>query len=195
MNIDLFLTGQSEAAMLCAGVFAEAPVGVILDAQTQEITLEFADGETFHLNIPIEDVYKEKLLFAHRMFLGYLQDGLLMDSFEVPLFYLNDPYGSQFGDKSPLAKSKRSVVAFEQFMKRCNFAQGLHRDNLGDESEARSILRGVDPHRLQYSPLLQRQLQLNAMPKTQTAPQTPGLGGTATRTQPLKSDDGDKKGV
>ncbi len=193
MDIDLFLTGQSEAAMVCGGTFRSPVAGIILDAQTQELTLEFADGNTFHLNIPVEEAHKEKLLFAHRMYVGYLEGGLLMDSFEVPLFYLNDPYGSSFGDESPLAKARRSVLAFEQFMRRCNFAQGLHRDNLSDEDGARSVLRGVDPHRLKYSPTLQRQMQLNVAPKTDTAPQMPGPGGGAAVRVATKPRDEDEK--
>jgi hypothetical protein len=199
VNIDLFLTGQSEASLVCGGVFKTPLVGVILDAQTHEVTLEFGDETTEHLNIPMEEQHKEKLLFAHRLFVGYLEDGFLMDSIEVPLLYLNDPYGSQFGDKSPLSKPVRSVLAFEQFMKRCKFAQALHRDNLGDEDSAKSVLMGTDPHALKYSPTLQRQLQMNAAPKTRAAPQTPSLGGgsvATTQTKPAtKKDDGgeDKK--
>jgi len=181
MNIDLFLTGQTEAAIVCDAPFANPVVGIILDAQTLSLTLEFADGDTFHLNIPIEESHREKLLFAHRMYVGFLDGKLLVDSFEVPLLYLNDPYGSDFGQNSPLARPKRSVVAFEQFMKRCTFAQGLHRDNLGDEDGARSVLRGIDPHALQYAPSLMRQIQMNAMPKLQNAPQMPGPGGSTAR--------------
>lgn len=198
MNIDLFMTGQSEAALVCAGTFKTPVAGVILDAQTSDVTLEFGEGQTTHLNIPMEEAYKEKLLFAHRVFIGTLEGGFLMDSIEVPLLYLNDPYGSQFGDKSPLAKPMRSVVAFEAFMKRCKFAQALHRDNLGDENTARSVLMGVDPHNLKHAPTLQRQIQMNVVPKTAAVPQTPGLGGTSaatvqTRTTTKKAGDEDKK--
>lgn len=187
MNIDLFLTGQSEAGLVCQGVFPHPVQGIILDAQTRELTLEFSEGETFHLNIPMEDHHKEKLLFAHRMYVGYLEGGLLMDAFETPLLYLNDPYGSKFGDASPLSKkAQRSVMPFEQFMKRCSFAQAVHRDDLGDELSARSILNGVDPKKLILSPALQRQMQLGitAAPKVgPTGPQTPGLGGGASSLQ------------
>ncbi len=180
MNIDLFHTGHNEAGLICNGSFGSPVVGVILDAQTQELTLEFEDGGTFHLNVPVEIDHRDKLLFAHRMYVGFLEGDFLTDAFEVPLLYLNDPYGSEFGQASPLSRAKRSVVAFEQFMKRCNFAQALHRDNLGDEDSARSILRGIDPHALQYSPALMRQMQMNAMPRAVNAPQMAGLGGTTS---------------
>ncbi len=195
MNIDLFLTQQSEAGLICSGLFDRPVLGVIHDAQTQEITLEFEGGRTMHLNIPVEESYREKLLFAHKMYIGYFENTLLMDSFEVPLFYLNDPYGSQFGDKSPLSKTQRSVVAFEQFMKRCLFAQGLNRDNLGDEGHARPVLRGIDPHALKYAPTLQRQIQLAAIARMQEVPQAPtpggGMGGTTVKAhRKSDSDDG-----
>lgn len=183
MNIDLFFTPQSEAALVCAGSFPSPLAGIILDAQTKELTLEFTDGSTAHLNIPMEETHKEKVLFAHRMFVGFLEAGLLTESLSVPLLYLNDPYGSQFGDQSPLSKPARSVAAFEQFMKRATFAQAVHRDNLGDEEGARSVLMGADPHNLKYSPALQRQLQLSATAKVKSAPQSPGLGGSATSAQ------------
>lgn len=183
MNIDLFHTGYNEAGLICNGSFRSPVVGVILDAQTQELTLEFEDGGTCHLNVPVEISHRDKLLFAHRMYVGFLEGGLLTDSFEVPLLYLNDPYGSEFGQASPLSRAKRSVVAFEQFMKRCNFAQALHRDNLGDEDSARSILRGIDPHALQYSPALLRQMQMNAMPRAVNAPQMTGLGSGGASAQ------------
>ncbi len=181
MNIDLFLTGAAEAGIVCDAPFKAPVVGVILDAQTLNLTLEFPDGDTFHMNIPVEESRREKLLFAHRMYVGFLEEKMLVDSFEVPLLYLNDPYGSEFGQNSPLAKAKRSIIAFEQFMKRCTFAQSLHRDDLGNEDGARSILRGIDPNKLQYAPALARQIEMNAIPKLEAVPQMPGLGGGATR--------------
>lgn len=187
MNIDLFTSGQSEAALVCAGTFEASVMGVILDAQTSDVTIEFGHGHSLHLNIPMEEAYKEKLLFAHRVFIGHLEGGLLMDSIEVPLLYLNDPYGSTFGDSSPLAKPARSIPAFEAFMRRCRFAQALHRDNLGDERSARSVLMGVDPSHLKYAPSLMRQIQMNATPKAKASPSAPALGNGSGATIKTKN--------
>ena len=198
MNIDLFLTKQSEAGLICNGAFDTPVMGVIHDAQTQEITLEFTNGETLHLNIPVEEAYREKLLFANKVYIGYFEDAYLTDTFEVPLFYLNDPYGSAFGDPATLPRARRAVIAFEQFMKRCTFAQGVNRDNLGDEGNARSVLRGIDPQALKYSPALQRQIQLAAAAaRMQEAPQAPGpggaMGGAAVKARNDKKSDTDEK--
>ncbi|PZO87196.1 MAG: hypothetical protein DI626_04590 [Micavibrio aeruginosavorus] len=195
MNIDLFLTDQSESGLVCEGVFPSPVAGIILDAQTREVTLEFADQSTFHLNIPIGEGHTEKLLFAHRMYVGYFDNKMLADSFEAPLLYLNDPYGSEFGQNSPLARTTRSVPGFEQFMKRCNFAQALHRDNLGDEATAHSVLKGANLQALMFTPALQRQMQMNAVPKVQSAPAMGLGGGGATRQVrniPKKSDGEEK---
>ncbi len=188
MNIDLFHTGQSEAGLVCEGVFKTPVSGVILDAQTLNLTLEFSDGDTYHLNIPVAETHREKLLFAHRMYVGFIEDGLLMDSHEVPLLYLNDPYGGEFGQDSPLAKPKRSILAFDQFMKRCQFAQAIHRDNLGDEDSAGSVLHGIDPKSLEYSPALMRQMQMAPVSRASLdhAPQMPGPGGATRQSRPIK---------
>ena len=197
MNIDLFMTDQNEAALVCGGVFTRTLGGIILDAQTHEVTLEFTDGMTEHLNIPFQETHKEKLLFAHKMFVGCLESGFLTDTMEIPMMYLNDPYGGQFGNKSHMPKPAVTVTAFEQFMKRAKFAQALHRDNLGDEDTARSVLMGVDHRDLKYSPTLQRQIQINATPKVKASPQMPNLGGgsaatTQTKMPPSEKDDSSK---
>lgn len=184
MNIDLFMTSHVEAGLLCDHTFKNTVVGIILDAQTRDVTLEFADGgEPLHLNIPVDMAHHEKLLFAHRMHVAFLENGLLAGSVEVPLLYLNDPYGSEFGQGSPLAKPKKSLIAFEEFMKRCAFAQSLHRDNLGDEDSARSVLRGMDPYRMNYAPALMRERQFVSVPVAGNAPQGPALGGASVRQQ------------
>lgn len=190
MNIDLFLTPHGEAGLLCDHSFKNTVVGIILDAQTRDITLEFADGgEPFHLNIPVDMTHHEKLLFAHRMHVAFLEEGLLAGSVEVPLLYLNDPYGSEFGQGSPLSKPKKSLTAFEEFMKRCAFAQSLHRDNLGDEDSARSVLRGMDPYHMAYTPAMMRERQLVVMPSMGSShgPSGPALGSAGTRTAARRS--------
>jgi hypothetical protein len=91
--------------------------------------------------------------------------------------------GSPFGNNSPLSRGRRSVKAFEQFMKRCEFAQSLHRDNLGDESGACALLKSADLQKLRLTRALQREMEFAHMPTQQNAPQMPGLGGGPVRGQ------------
>ena len=192
MNIDLFLTSKSENGLILNERFDDPVTGVILDAETNLMTLEFArTGDTFHLNIPIEEDYKDQLLFSSRIQIGVLQDQKINDYAEVPLLYLNDPYGSAFGDMSHTGRPSQSLLQFEQFMKRCTFAQAIHRDDLGDEGSVGSVLKGVNPKALEYAPHLARQhalehgarvqhdIQFGAAPGM--APKGPGgMGGGNT---------------
>ena len=187
MNIDLFLTHHGENGLISDNGFDEPVSGVILDAETNLLTLEFSqDAEPLHLNIPIEEEYKERLLFSSKMQIGVLEDGKVSDHTEVPILYLNDPYGSNFGDVRHMGRPSRSLIHFEQFMKRCSFAQAVHRDDFGDEGTAGSVLQGVNPKALEYAPQLLRRQALEAGPKIggpeivqglDNAPRAPGAYG------------------
>lgn len=219
MNIDLFLTSFGESGLVCDEVFPEHVSGVILDAETQELTLEFSQtGTTLHLNIPVEDEHREMMLFSPKTYIANMDDGLIAESIEVPIMYLNDPYGSDFGQSTDLSAPSQSLIRFEQFMKRCQRAQAVHRENLGDEASNSSVLRGLDPNALNYVPELVRQRMLEVGPQLANqanAPNAPlpsfgpggGRGGPVTHpvrrdprrtssrkiVQPPKGDDSDQK--
>ena len=116
MNIDLLLTPHGESGLLCDRAFEEPVSGVIFDAEIRELTVEFGkSGEAFHLNINVEDEFREMILFSHSMQIGMLSDGLIAASIQTPLLYLNDPYGGSFGEMSPISQPSRSLIGFEQF--------------------------------------------------------------------------------
>lgn len=202
MNIDLFLTKHGESGLLCDRPMRRNHGGVIFDAQTQALTVEFSDmDETLHLNIPVEEDHRELLLFSHRIHIAALEDGQIAESIQVPLLYLNDPYGSEFGQGSPMTRSRRSLIAFEQFMKRTFAAQPIHREDLGDETSAGCVLRGMNTASLSYVPQLIRQRMLEASPHMAPSgpsvlapgmhPKGPGGmgGGTIRRPQPNRRTD------
>lgn len=177
MNIDLFLGPHGEAGLLCDRIPGPDVAGVIFDAQTLDLTLEFAgDADPLHLNIPVEDSYRDLLLFAHKLYVGMIKDGLIAETLVVPMLYLNDPYGSEFGQSSPLAKTRRSLIGFEQFMKRCDTAQPVHRDDLGDENSLGCVLRGMDPRALTFVPQLVRQRMLETGPRAAPLVTVPAAG-------------------
>lgn len=178
MNIDLFLSKHGESGLLCDRV-PEAPVaGVIFDAQTLELTIEYTgDNDPLHLNISVETIYTDLLLFSHKIYIGALNNGLIAETLLVPMLYLNDPYGGDFGQGSPLGKTRRSLIGFEQFMKRCHAAQPVHRDDLGDEDSSGCVLRGMDPQALQFVPQLVRQRMLETGPRAAAHIGMAGMGG------------------
>ncbi len=192
MNIDLFVTDHGESGLVIDRPLPEMPSGVILDAETNTMTLEFSETEeTLHLNIPVEEEHKEKLLFSPRIQVAMMEDGLVADHSDVSLLYLNDPYGRQFGDMAHTGRGQRSILRFEQFMKRCTFAQAVHRADFGDEGSVGSVLKGVNPKSLQYSPQLSREMAMDAGPRIAAqiehtishapGPKGPGgMGGSTT---------------
>ena len=174
MNIDLFLTKHGEGGLLCDSPFEYDVQGMILDAQTCALTVEFGEeDDPLHLNIPVENDYIEGLLFSHRMYIGVLSDGLIADTLQVPMRYLHDPYGGGFDALSPVGRAGRSMIGFEQFMKRSTHAQPIHRDNLEDESLSGCVLRGMDRKALEYVPQLVKARMLEAAPRMKGP--SPGL--------------------
>ena len=134
----------------------------------------------------------DPLLATKIVHIGFLIDNEIQDTVSVPLYILNDPYG---GDFSNVATSNpvRSILGFEQFMKRCAYAQALHRDHLGDEDDSFSILGDNDPKNLQFAAALTRQRQMelsgpqlgpNIGPRVgpSLGPSAPGLGSSAAMT-------------
>lgn len=185
MNIDLFLGSHGESGLLFDQPPAQAVAGVIFDAQTLELTLEFGrDSDPLHLNITVEDQYRDLLLFSHKIYIGYLSEGMITDTLLVPLLYLNDPYGSDFGQGSPLARARRSLIGFEQFMKRCEAAQPIHRHDLGDEDSIGCVLRGMNPRALEFVPQLVRQRMLETGPRAMPHLSGPGMGLASGPTGP-----------
>lgn len=182
MDIDLLIGKHGQSGLLCRGGFKSSPMGAIFDVQTREITLEFdEDREPFHLNISVEERFCENLLTDRAMFVAFVQGDDIADSLEVPLLYLNDPYGGAFSGHAVI-KTHQNISGFEQFIKRCSFAQPIHRDDLGDESTLNGILGGEDVRGLRFAPALIRQRELEKMPHymPQAAPSAGlSLGGGA----------------
>ena len=192
MNIDLFLTPKKECGLLFSTAPAELPAGILFDAETLEFTIEFAEEEPLHLNITAELQSREIILFADKVFAGFIENGMIAETLEIPLLFLNDPYGNSLGNSHKLSQTKRSFDAFTDFMKRCHYAQPIHRGDLEDEESNGTVLRGMDPKHLEFVPKLIRQKMLDIGPATpsaapSTAPSAPqfsgprlGPGGTST---------------
>lgn len=170
MDIDLFLTPYGECGLLCNAAFNNLPAGVIFDAETLELTFEFIDDDPFHLNITVESDLRDQMLLAKKLYVGFLHDGLIADTIEIPLLYLNDPYGSDFNMQGKLGTPTRSMIGFEQFMKRSTSAQPIHRDDLGNEDSNGSVLKGMNPKHLEFVPQLVRQRLLEIGPTGPAGP-------------------------
>ncbi len=175
MNIDLLFTAQHECGLVSDESFHAPVAGIMYDAQTGFINLEFSDADSMELNIPVEQGYGQQLTRTIEMHVGIIEDGTIADNRQVPIVLLNDPFGG--GNAGTFAvKPSRSVMAFETFMKNCSSGQPVNRDDLGDEDSANSVMGGINPAVLQFAPHLARQRTMEAAPKQQLAPKGPAMG-------------------
>lgn len=187
MNIDLLLTRQGDAGLICDTGFESPVAGVLFDAQMRQMTLEFANMDTADMNIPVEDDMTEALLWATAIQVGVVGDGKIQDSRRVPLMLLNDPDGMP-GRDLPV-KSSSSVRAFENFLKNCVAGQPLHRADLGNEGGAGSVVGGINRAVLEFAPHLARQRTLEASHDLNMGgPAAPGpkMGGGGSSPPPLR---------
>lgn len=186
MNIDLLLTRNGEAGIVSDKAFKEPVAGVMFDAQSGLLSLEFAEAEALDLNIPVAENTGAILMRILDIHVGVIVGDMISDSRQVPLVLLNDPFGGSNAGRFPV-KPRNSVLAFESFMKRCTDAQPVHRSDLGDETRASSVLGSTNAAIVQFAPHLARQKSLEATPNLAHTPQAPGLnmgGGGGGRAAP-----------
>lgn len=164
-------------ALVSDRAFDSPVAGVMFDAETGMVSLEFADAGAFDLNIPVQQDFIEKIEKMLDIYVGTIMENQITDSRRVPVVLMNDPFGG--GNAGHFAgKPGRALAAFEYFLKRCVAGQPLHRDDLGDEGSAGGVMGGMNPAVLQFSPQLARQRALEAARHaTPTmAPSAPGFG-------------------
>ena len=181
MNIDLLLSENDKCGLVCDEAFEANVVGVVFDAQAHMMALELANHDAIDLNIPIEESFSDILLFQPTIQVGVIADGRIEDARQVPLMYINDPYGGQMENRQK-GSSATPLSEFERFIKKCERGQPLHRNDLDDDEFAGSVMGGMSPALLQFAPHLARQRNMEAAPTLQPdapAPKGPGmsLGG------------------
>lgn len=180
MNIDLFITKEGDAGLVCDEMPDNPLAGALYDAETHQLTFEYSNMDILELNIPVQDEISEILLMTPALHIGVIAEKQIHLSRQVPLMLLNDPYGAAM--QMPKAASN-SVIAFETFLKNCVSGQPVHRENLDtdmDMESSASVVGGINRSVLDFAPQLQRQKVLEAKhgyQPTGPAPSTPGLGG------------------
>lgn len=176
MNIDLLWTDQGEPGLVSDEGFGHPVAGVMYDAESSLITLEFGDADPMELNIPAGSDAAEGLCHTYEMQVGIIERGMIAENRQVPLVLLNDPFGGGNAGRFPV-RPRQSATAFESFMKRCVSGQPVHREDLGDDRHAGSVLGSVSPAVLQFAPHLARQKAMEASPHlAPQGPAAPGMG-------------------
>jgi hypothetical protein len=191
MNIDLFQSKSDKCGLISHGMFTEPPAGALFDAQIMEMTLEFVNSDPVHMNINVDFAMRDVLLESNSIYFGVISNGTITESLTTPLMILNDPFEADTTvhnlDKSlqtkPQTQTMRSVLGFDGFMKESRFAQAIHRDDLENEAEIKSVMQGQNLQSLTYAAPLERSKKLEATADYVAAPITTpqmGLGANAS---------------
>ncbi len=174
MNIDLLITPEGEAGLLCSENLIKKSVGVIFDEKNGIFSLEFTDMDDMELNIPVEEEFFACLDQSALLHIGAVIGGKIAQAYQAPLMFLNDPYRAEaFRDvKAP----KKPLAAFEYFIKRCVLGQPVHRDDAGDEDTSSCILGEALPSSLEFAPHLARRHTMEVAPTAAPHMSGPGMG-------------------
>ena len=200
MNIDLLLTENGEAGLICSENPVKKAIGMTFDTQTGMMTAEYADMDFLELNIPVDMDFFEALDRNEHIHIGAVKDGNISQAYQVPFMFLDDPYRTQ-NMGGGVKQLPNPLQAFEYFVKSCVAGQPVHRNDLGDEQATGCVLGDAVPSSLQFAGHLARRVQMEAgpkaMPSLNLGPSAPGLGsgggqinrGTNNTTPPKRPKD------
>lgn len=204
MNIDLLISRNNEAGLLCSENLISKAVGAILDTENGQLSFEFEQMEPMELNIPIEAEFYDLIESSPLIHVGSVKNGEIGQAYQIPLYILNDPYRTQMLEQAE--KPKVPLQAFYYFVKNCFLGQPAHRDDMGNEDTSGCILGDTTPSSLEFAKELTKRhgMELQSAPSLNVAPSGLGLGGSgsAGRTrytggasrQPLSNGDDSNKG-
>ncbi len=191
MNIDLLFTAKGEVGLLCNDLFAQKIGGVVFHTDSQMLVLEYVDMDYLDLNIPVESEYLQVLDYCQTIQVGSFKNDRIAQAYQTTFMIADDPYREAVMGRAQ--KSEKQLLAFEYFIKSCEFGQPIHRKDLGDEDSMGCILGDASPSSLQFAPHLARQRNFEIAP-TLAPGSIPGMGlgssgaggGTAHQTQASK---------
>ena len=175
MDIDLLFTETGEAGLICSENLVKKALGLLFDMQTGLMSIEYADMDALDFNIPIDEEFHETLDRCQFLHIGAVKEGNIAQAYQIPLMFLDDPYRGEMLGRTPQAKNP--LQAFDFFIKRCVQGQPVHRDDLGDESNAGCVLGDAVPSALQFAPHLARRHAMEVRPvAAPSGPNVPGMG-------------------
>ncbi len=181
MDIDLLLTKDNMAGLVCSENLPKKAIGVMFDTDTGLMNIEYADMDQLEFNIPIDQELWQFLEFNPVLHIGSVKGGEIAQAYQIPLMFLNDPYR---GEKLGMAQQiPQPLAAFNHFVTNCIKGQPAHRDDLDNDAAAGCILGDASPASLQFAPHLQREHALEVRPAAApSAPgmSAPGMGGSTS---------------
>ena len=154
MQIDLIGTPDGVIGLMGNHSFETPVSGVIFDVAERSLTLEFGKSmETLRMNIPVGEDFVDHLKTSSSIHIAAVERERMVQASQVMLVKVSvEDEDFYYGEV------QKGVLHTQNWLSKAQYAQAIHRDNLGDESSARGILYDVSPATLKYAPQLAQAL-------------------------------------
>lgn len=157
MNVDLFFRIGGGLCFLFDEPPEAALQALVYDDRNHQFYLEFGhEASNFLLNIPVHAEAAESLTEFVRAHVGLIDNGIIKEALNIPVLHMAEHMMSR-NQKS--TAGGRDVMGLQDILSNCQFAQAVHRDDIGDEEQANSILGEVQPNLVAFSPGMQSALR------------------------------------
>jgi|GEM_PF-1120724 len=154
MQIDLLGTPDGVVGLMGNHAFETPVSGVIFDVAERALTLEFGQSmETLRMNIPVGENFVEQLKTSPSIHIAAVERERMVQASQVLLMKVSvEDEDFYYGEV------QTGVLHTQNWLAKAQYAQAIHRDNLGDESSVGGILHDVSPATLKYAPQLAQAL-------------------------------------
>lgn len=180
MDMDLLFTAEGEAGLISSQNMVKKAAGILVDAQSGLLTIEYVDMDSAEMNIGLDSEFVETLDQRSQIHFGAVVDGHIAQAYQVPVMFVDDPYRGELLGRAQ--QPANPLQAFEHFIKRCVRGQPVHREDLSNDENMGCVLGDASPSSLQFAPHLARRHAMESKPSAQpSAPgmNVPGLGGSS----------------
>lgn len=173
MNVDLFFRNGGGICFLFDSPPEHSLHALVYDDRSHQFYLEFGmEAPNFLLNIPVHAEAGETLTDYSRAHIGLIENGAVKEALNMPVLHMAEHMVEQNNEN---VQGGRDVTGLHDILHNCHFAQAVHREDIGDEEQANSILGEVQPNLVAFSPAMQRAMKSEAHQRPQFEPSTPNL--------------------
>ena len=173
MNVDLFFRNGGGLCFLF-DVAPEYPVlALVYDDRAQPFYLEFGQQEpSFLLNIAVHADAAEHMHEFSRAHVGLIDKGTIKEALNIPVLHMAAEMAAM---NEANTGGGRDVTGLHDILNNCHFAQAVHREDVGNEEQANSILGEVPPHLVAFSPAMAQALKAERVQRPDFEPSAPNL--------------------
>lgn len=173
MNVDLFFRNGGGLCFLFDAA-PEFPLqALVYDDRAQQFYLEFGPkASSFLLNIAVHGDAADYMHEFSRAHVGLIDKGTIKEALNMPVLHMAAELSAM---NETNYGGGRDVTGLHDILNNCHFAQAVHREDIGNEEQANSILGEVPPHLIAFSPAMAQALKAERVQRPSFEPSAPHL--------------------